>query len=136
MKKNANFYLPLSHSEQKKVWNMNISKWLGNSGSFLIIQLQLNAKKIRGRSIILSNYHYRVDPKIVKGVCSIFSITCACKDCVAQIDNKLFKNVLQNLNQDMTMSKTFTIINYLWITMAGISCIFGQKYSTKVIRQH
>ena len=41
---------------------------------------------MRGINTILSYYHYRVDKKICKGVCSVCRITYVCPVFVAQID--------------------------------------------------
>ena len=41
---------------------------------------------MRGRNNILLYYHYKVDPKIGKGICKILRIPCACPACVAQHD--------------------------------------------------
>ena len=47
---------------------------------------------MRGRNTILSNYNYRVDPKIGKYVCDISIIPCECKTCVSQLDKYYLPN--------------------------------------------
>ena len=46
--------------------------------------------EIRGRNNILSNYHYRVDLKLGKGVCSICHMPCAWPEFISQIDKYWF----------------------------------------------
>ena len=41
---------------------------------------------IRGRNTIILYYHFKVDIKIGKGVCSICLIPCAFPACVIQLD--------------------------------------------------
>ena len=48
---------------------------------------------MRGRNNIISHYHYRVDPKLGKGVCEILHIPCACPSCVAQLDKYWLTNI-------------------------------------------
>ena len=45
--------------------------------------------KTSWKNTIISNYNYRVDPNIGKGVCDIHQITCACQSCVDHIDNDM-----------------------------------------------
>ena len=41
--------------------------------------------EMRVRNAIFSHYHYRVDPKVVKGVCASLFIPCVFPACVAQL---------------------------------------------------
>ena len=47
---------------------------------------------IRGRNTIISIYHYRVYPKLGKGVCDIGRIPCGCTACVDQLDKYWLTN--------------------------------------------
>ena len=47
----------------------------------------------RGSNSILSYYHYRVDPELGKGVCSIHQIPCACPVYSAQLDKYLLPTI-------------------------------------------
>ena len=47
---------------------------------------------MQGRNNHILHYHYRVYPKLVKYVCYIFHITCACSSCVAQLDKYWLEN--------------------------------------------
>ena len=51
---------------------------------------------MRGTNIIISHYHYRVDPKLSKGVCAIIRIPCECKACVSQLDKYWLPNCAQS----------------------------------------
>ena len=42
--------------------------------------------EMRGRNTILSNYNYRVDIELGKGVFVVCRIICAYQDCVAQLE--------------------------------------------------
>ena len=48
--------------------------------------------EMRGRNNIILHYHYRIDPKLGKGVCVICQIPCACPASVAQVDKYWLQN--------------------------------------------
>ena len=75
----------------------------------------------------MSNYNYRVYPKLGKRVCAIFELTVCFQPVLIYLINISFQIVCCCFNQDMLMLKTFTIENYAGITMIGLSWIFGQQ---------
>ena len=87
---NRNYHIQDIKDMQHK--NVNIS-W----GNWNFTRHPFSAEKfeIRGRNAIILNYHYRVYPKLDKGVCTICSIPCAYICCVAQLDKYCLPNCAQ-----------------------------------------
>ena len=48
---------------------------------------------MRGINTIILHYHYRVGPKLIKGVSMIRRIICVCPTCAAKIDKDWFWNI-------------------------------------------
>ena len=47
----------------------------------------------RGINTIILHYHYRVDPKLGKGVCIFIYFLCKCSACIAQLDIYWLSNI-------------------------------------------
>ena len=65
--------------------------------------------KMRGTNNIISCYHYRLYPKLGRGVCAIHRIPCACTDCVDQLAKYWLPNCDPSSQQRYAYVETITI---------------------------
>ena len=89
---NYKFYHPHYHIQdikyvQHKNINMSWYYW-----KFPRHPVSAEKFEIRGSNTILSHYHYRVYPKLGKGVCYIHHIPCAHTSCASKIDKYWLSN--------------------------------------------
>ena len=67
----------VQHKDVKMAWNNML---------FPSLNIAENRKKIHGSTGIMSRYHFRVDPDLGQGKCTLRRIPCACINCMAQLD--------------------------------------------------
>ena len=83
---------PLSHLRHKRYSQHKNVNMYWDYWKFPCHPIAAEKFEMRRRNEIILHNHYRVYPKLGKGVCAIIQIPCVCPDCVAKIDKDWSSN--------------------------------------------